>query len=136
MKEQYSKQIRNAFTETLGVMYPDAKALRAATAELGISFESARQARDYGKGSVETLMGLVMHGLNIAPHSLQKNLPKVLKMFEKSGDLSGLEQLIQEVVSKYGQNEIIAWLRLLNARYEIESELGIRKKPGRPKNSK
>lgn len=128
MKEQYSKQIRNAFTETLGIMYPDTKSLKTASHELGISLESARQARDYGKGSVETLVGLVMHGLNIAPQSLFKNLPKVLKMFEKSGELSILEKLIQDVTNKCGKNELIAWLRLLLARYEIENELGIKKK--------
>jgi len=109
-------------------MYPDSKSLKAAAHELGISQEAARQARDYGKGSVETLVGLVMYGLDIAPHSLNKNLPKVLKMFEKNGELSVLEKLIQEVADKYGQNELIAWLRLLNARFEIEKELGTKKK--------
>lgn len=127
MKEQYSKQIRNSFKDTLETMYPDTKSLKDAAKELGCSYEAARQARDYGKGSIETLMGLVMYGFKIPPQSLQKNLPKLLKMFEKSGNLSTLEQLIQEVVSKYGQNDVIAWLRLLNARYEIEQELNIKK---------
>ena len=128
MKDLYSKQIRSAFTETLIIMYPDSKSLKTAANALGISQEAARQARDYGKGSVETLVGLVMYGLDIAPQSLNKNLPKVLKMFEKNGELSVLEKLIQEVADKYGQNELIAWLRLLNARYEIEKELGVKKK--------
>lgn len=131
LKEQYSKQIRSAFTETLGVMYPDSQSLREAASELGCSFESARQARDYGKGSIVTLIGLVMYGFNIAPNSLQKNLPKILKMFDKSGSLNILENLLQEAISKYGQNEIIAWLRLLNARYDIELELDLRKKSNR-----
>ncbi|HEX7673546.1 MAG TPA: hypothetical protein VF412_05215 [Bdellovibrio sp.] len=112
-------------------MYPDAKSLRKAAAELGLSFEAARHARDYGKGSVETLMGLLMHGLNIAPNSLQKNLPKVLKMFDKPGALNTFESLLQQAIENYGQNEIIAWIRLLNARHEIEKELGLIKKPGR-----
>ena len=116
-------------------MYPDAKSLREAAKELGLSAETARQARDYGKGSVETLMGLMMHGLNIAPNSLQKNIPKILKMFEKSGSLNTFESLLQEAIDNYGQNEIIAWLRLLNARYEIEKELGLIKKAGRRPNS-
>lgn len=128
MKDLYSKQIRSAFTETLIIMYPDSKSLKTAAIELGISQEAARQARDYGKGSVETLVGLVMHGLGIAPEALNKNLPKVLKMFEKNGELSVLEKLIQEVAEKYGHNELIAWLRLLNARYEIEKELDMKKK--------
>lgn len=129
LKEPYAKQIRSSFTETLAIMYPDSTSLRAAANYLGVSYETARQARDYGKGSVETLVGLVIHGLNIPPQSLEKNLPKVLKMFDKSGELTILEKLIQEVAFKYGHHELIAWLRLLSARFEIENELGIKRKP-------
>ncbi len=131
MKEQYSRQIRDAFKKTLGEMYPDRESLRDVATELGISYESARQARDYGKGSVETLAGLVMYGFKIPPASFPKNFPKVFKALEKSSDLVTLEKLLEEALSKYGRNEIIAWLRLLNARYEIEFELGIRKRAGR-----
>lgn len=135
MSEHKLSQIRSAFIETLSVMFPDSDSLHEAAEALGLSFEAARQARDYGKGSVETLLGLILFGLKITPHSLQKNLPKILSMFEKSGELTTLEHLIQEVINKYGRNELIAWLRLLNARHEIEVDLGIRKKAGRPKKS-
>lgn len=117
-------------------MYADQKDLRKAAEELGLPLETARQARDYGKGSVVTINGLLLHGLGIRPQDLQRHMPKVRKMFEQIGELTTLEKLIEEVLSKYGQNDVVAWLRLLLARYEIEKEVGIRKGPGRPTKKK
>lgn len=136
LKEQYSKQIKIGLIETLKEIYPDGKSLRDAALELGISSESARQARDYGKGSAQTMIGLLMHGYKIPPNSLSKNLTKVFKTVEKSSHLATLEKLLEDVISKYGANAITAWLRLLTARYEIERELGIHKKPGRKSRTK
>ena len=132
MKDQVQKQLRETIKALLCIMYADTKDLRAAAQKLDLPFETARQARDYSKGSVTTINSLILHGFGIAPQDLQKNLPKIRKMFDKSGELTTLERLVEDALSKYGQNELIAWLRLLIARYEIEKDLGIRKKAGRP----
>lgn len=113
-------------------MYADSKELRAAAEQLGLPFETARQARDYGKGSVTTINGLILRGLGVSPQDLTRHIPKIRKMFGKPGELTTLEKLIEEALARYGQNDLIAWLRLLLARYEIERELGIRKAAGRP----
>jgi hypothetical protein len=133
LKDQGSKQLREALKTLLGIIYSDSKDLRAAAEKLGFPYETARQAKDYGKGSVTTINGLILHGFGISPQDLFKHIPKVRKMFNKSGGLTILEKLIEEALSKYGQNELIAWLRLLLARYEIEKDLGIRKSAGRPR---
>jgi hypothetical protein len=136
LKDQTQKQLREALKAILELMYADSKDLRAAALRVGLPFETARQARDYGKGSVTTINGLILNGLGIAPQDIQKHLPKIRKMFNKTGELTSVERLIEEALSKYGQNELIAWLRLLLARYEIEKDLGIRKKAGRPPKKK
>lgn len=136
MKEQYSKQIKSALIETLEEIYPNGKSLRDAASELGISYEAARQARDYGKGSSQTMIGLLMYGYKITPSSLSKNLTKVFRAVEKSAHFSALEKLLEDSINNYGPNQITAWLRLLNARYEIEAELGIQKRPGRKPKAK
>lgn len=132
MKDQAEKQLKEALRSILGIMYADSKDLRAAADKLGIPFETARQARDYGKGSVTTINGLILQGVGVSPQDLHRHIPKIRKMFGHAGELTTLERLIEEAVSKYGQNDLIAWLRLLLARYEIEKELGIRKSAGRP----
>jgi hypothetical protein len=128
----HSKQLRDALKALLGIMYSDSKNLRDAADQLGLPFETTRQARDYGKGSVTTINGLILHGLGISAQDLHRHLPKIRKMFAQTGELTTLEKLIEEATAKYGPNELIAWLRLLLARYEIEKELGIKKSPGRP----
>lgn len=132
MKDQ-AKQLREALQALLGIMYADSKALKAAADKLGLPLETARQARDYGKGSVTTINGLILHGLGISAHDLQRHIPKIRKMFGDTGELTTLEKLIADASAKFGQNDLIAWLRLLLARYEIEKELGIRKSAGRPR---
>lgn len=136
MKNQGAKQLREALKALLGIMYADTKALRAAAEALDLPYETARQAKDYGKGSVTTINGLILHGLGITPQNLQNQLPKIRKMFSSPGELTILEKLIEDALYKYGQNDLIAWLRLLNARYDIEKELGIRKSVGRPSKKK
>lgn len=136
MKDQATKQLREAFKALLGIMYKDSKELRATADRLGLPYETARQARDYGKGSVTTINGLILYGLGINPQDLHQHIPKLRRMFNKPGELTTLERLIEDALNKYGQNDLIAWLRLLLARYEIEKELGIRKSAGRPRKAK
>lgn len=136
MKNRADQQLRETLRAVLGIMYAESKDLRAAAEQLGIPAETARQARDYGKGSVTTINGLILHGLGINPEDLPRHIPKIRKMFGEAGELTTLEKLIEEAIAKYGQNDLIAWLRLLLARYEIEKELGIRKSPGRPPKKK
>lgn len=131
MKDQ-AKQLREALKAVLGIMYADSKELRGAADQLGLPFETARQARDYGKGSVTTINGLILRRLGVDPQDLARHIPKIRKMFGRAGELTTLEKLIEEATQKYGPNDLIAWLRLLLARYEIEKELGIRKSAGRP----
>jgi len=136
LKDQASKQLREALRALLTIMYADSKELRTAADKLGLPFETARQARDYGKGSVTTINGLIFHGLGIGPQDLHRHIPKIRKMFDQSGELTAVEKLIEEALAKYGTNDLTAWLRLLLARYEIEKELGIRKSAGRPRSQK
>jgi hypothetical protein len=131
--KDHAKQLREALKALLAIMYADSKDLRIAADQLGLPFETARQARDYGKGSVTTINGLILHGLGISAQDLQRHIPKIRKMFGKTGELTTLEKLIEDALAKYGQNALIAWLRLLLARYEIERELGIQKPTGRPR---
>jgi hypothetical protein len=136
LRDQADKQLREALRAVLGIMYADSKELRAAADKLGLPFETARQARDYGKGSVTTINGLILHGLGVNPVDLHRHIPKIRKMFASSGELTTLEKLIEAALARYGQNDLIAWLRLLLARYDIEKELGIRKSAGRPAKKK
>jgi len=126
------EQLKTAHRTILEGLYPDSAALQKAAASLGIAPETARQARDYGKGSVRTINGLILLGLGINPSDLSSHLPKIRRMFGQDGKLSVLEGLIEEARHKYGHAELIAWLRLLLARYAIEKDLGIRKSAGRP----
>ena len=131
-KISIDEQLKNAHRAILEELYPDSASLQKAATALGIALETARQARDYGKGSVRTINGLILLGLNIHPKDLSKHLPKLRRMFNQQGKLSMMESLIEEARSKYGHAELIAWLRLLLARYAIEKDLGIRKSAGRP----
>jgi hypothetical protein len=132
LKTNIDDQLKNAHRAILEQLYPDSGSLQKVASALGIASETARQARDYGKGSVRTINGLILMGLGIQPGELSKHLPAVRKMFSQDAKLTTLESLIEEARSKYGHTELIAWLRLLLARYTIEKELGIRKSAGRP----
>jgi hypothetical protein len=132
-KVTFEEKLKMAHRAILEELYPDSLSLHKAATVLGISGETARQARDYGKGSVRTINGLILLALGLQPQDLASHLPRIRRMFSEKGKLSVLEELIEEVRHKYGHIEMIAWLRLLLARYEIEKDLGIRKTVGRPK---
>lgn len=133
--EDYEHELREGQKSILQALYPDDyKKLKEAAKKLGIDFERARQARQYGKGSTITINGLIFIGIGIHPKEIKKYLPKVRTAVKQSSELSVLDELVEDARRCFGENELIAWLRLLMARYEIEAELGIRKKSsGRPK---
>ena len=135
MPLNYEKELREAQIAILHILYPeDYKLLKTACKALKIKFERGRQAWKYGKGSTITINGLILHALKIHPKNIQKYIPQLRKILRAPNKLSTLDQLIEEARRNYGENELLAWLRLLNARWEIESEIGIRKKsPGRPR---
>lgn len=133
--EEYEAELREGQKALLQALYPsDYAKLKEAAKKLDIDFERARQARQYGKGSTVTINGLILLGMGIHPKDLKKHLPKIREMLKKPSELSTLDNLVEEARQYYGENDLIAWLRLLIARFNIETELGIRKKsPGRPR---
>ncbi len=133
-KKELNEQINGLHRAILQSMYPDAKSLERAAKALKISKETVRQARDYNKGSAQTITGLMIHGGELSPKDILEKIPHIRKaMTTKNKKLSVIDKLIESVRTKYSEDEIIAWLRLLLARYEVELESGIRRKPGRPK---
>lgn len=136
--KKYEEQAREAVVEIINLLFPEGEGderLYKAAEELGMSKETARQARSrsHQKGSVETYGSLILKGLNSSPSDFKKHLPKLRKIFTNKERLTIIEELFEEVRNSFTDDEVIAWLRLLLARYEIELEIGIRKKPGRPK---
>ena len=63
-------------------------------------------------------------------------LPKIRKLLGTPEKLTTIEQLFEEMRTKFGDNEVIAWLRLLLARHEIEAEVGLRKNRKKSRYSK
>lgn len=135
--EDYEKELRESQKALLQAIYPaDYASLKQAAKELNIEFERARQARQYGKGSTFTINGLILFGLGIHPKDLKKRLPKIRELLTQPTNPSTFEELVEEARTYYGENDLIAWLRLLIARYKIETEIGIKKRSlGRPRKS-
>lgn len=133
--QEYEEELREGQKAILQALYPeDYTKLKEAAKKLGIDFERARQARQYGKGSTVTINGLVLLGIGIHPKDMKKYLPRIREVLQKPKELSTLDSLIEEARRHYGENDLIAWLRLLIARHNIEAEVGVRKKsPGRPR---
>ena len=133
-KKELNEQINGLHRAILQSMYPDSKSLERAAKALKISKETVRQARDYSKGSAQTITGLMIHGGQLSLEDIQSKIPQIRKaMLTKSRKLSVIDRLIESARRKYSEDELISWLRLLLARYEIELELGLRKKIGRAK---
>ena len=89
--------------------------------------EKSRQARDYGKSPI-VMAELILAGLDISPPDLPKYIPKIRKLLRSKEKDTMLDSLFNDVIRRYGTNEVIAWLRLLIAKHEIREELGLDKR--------
>lgn len=126
--KDYETELRNGQKALLQTLYPaDYKKLKIAAKTLDIDFERARQARQYGKGSTVTINGLILEGLGLTPKDLKKSIPKIREFIANPLTSGRIEELTEEALMHYNENELIAWLRLLIARAEIEVEVGVRK---------
>ena len=133
MDQKHEKSSREVVVELLNLLYPEGEGderLFFVAKTLGLDKETARQARSrvHRKGSVETYTSLILSGLDLNPSDLKQYFPKIRKLLETPEKLAAIEQLFEEVRTKFGDNEVIAWLRLLLAHHEIEVEMGLRKK--------
>lgn len=127
--EDYEADLREGQKALLRVLFPeDYIKLKEAARRLGIPFERARQAYQYGKGSTITINGLLLFGLGIHPKDIKKYVPQVREALKKPTKLSDLESLIEDARALYGENDLIAWLRLLLAKHDIETEINTGKK--------
>lgn len=132
--EDYESDLRDGQRALLHALYPeDYTKLKEAAKRLGIPFERARQAYQYGKGSTITINGLLLFGLGVHPKDMKRYVPQVREAMRKPTEPSTLNSLIEEARSLYGENDLIAWLRLLIAKHDIETELKMNKKrSGKP----
>lgn len=127
--EEFEEKLKEGQKAILQALYPeDYVKLKEASKKLGINFERARQARQYGKGSTVTINGLIFMGLGIHPNEIKQYIPKVREILSENTKMSVIDELIEDARALYGENELIAWLRLLLARHQVESELGLGKK--------
>ena len=133
-KRKYKPQkIKTFYKSILSQLYPSPDNVQEAAEALGLSYSTVQQARDHGNGSSETIGALIAYGLNF---DLDKGLPKLISSIQKtsnSENLDIIQGLLMENLGIYSTNEIIVWLKLLLEKGRIETELGVRKKPGRPK---
>ena len=134
-KSKLTPQIRKNLWAIVEFLYnnDDYTSLYDAADRLGIDKERARQAIKSGKGT-EVLLGLTLDYYGIQASQVKKNLPKLRKMMVNPGKLTVTEELIAEVRRRLSDNEFITELRSIIARDEIQTELGLKKRVGRPKN--
>jgi hypothetical protein len=123
---EFCKIILSIFLNT-----PEKMRHAAKTTEL--SFNTVEQANIYGKGSAITFGLLFSYGLGIAPKDLSSYANKFKKAIEERGELDYLDGLFAEARHRYSNDELINFLKVLLAKDEIESSLGLKKKTGRPK---
>ncbi|MBY0517505.1 MAG: hypothetical protein K2P81_11380 [Bacteriovoracaceae bacterium] len=128
--EEFEKSLRESQKAVLRALYPqDYSKLKEAAKFLGIPFENARQAYQYGKGSTFTINGLILFALGIKnPQQLKSYLPKLRESLGNPRELSPLESLIEEARSFYSEKEIEIWITLLLAKKKIELEKKPKKK--------
>ena len=125
-------KIKSFYKSILSQLYSSPEKVHDAADALGLSYSTVQQARDHAKGSSETIGALIAYGLNF---DLEKGLPQLISSLQKtsnSENLDIIQSLIMENLGIYSTNEIIVWLRLLLEKGKIETELGVRKRPGRP----
>ena len=101
----------------------------------GIAESTVYQAHR-GEGTQNVYELLLCGHYEITPSQLKKSLNTIIKTISKKPILTDMEEIIQETWSLYGDHEFAAKLKILQATYKLEIELGVRKKPGRPPNKK
>lgn len=127
--QDYELELREGQRAILHALYPDDYVkLKQVAKQLGIKFETARQAHQYGKGSSVTINGLIFMGLGVHPTDIKKYIPQVREVVKNNSKTNIIDELIEDARALYGENELIAWLRLLLAKHEVEADLGLRKK--------
>jgi len=89
-----------------------------------------------GEGTQATYELLLCGFYKATPAQLKKTLTSIIKTLSKKPILSDMEEIIQDTWSLYGDHEFAAKLKILQATYQIEIDLGVRKKPGRPPKKK
>lgn len=129
-----TEQIRESLWSIVKVLYDgnDYESLYTAADKIGIDRERARQAYKSSKG-LEVMVALILVHFGILPSDIKKNIPKIRKMLTGPGKLSTTENLIEEARSRMSDNEFIGELRTIIARDDIRTELGLKKRAGRPK---
>ena len=135
-KKTATEQVRSNLWAILKTLFDgdDYTDLYNVADDVGIERESARQAYKYGKGT-EVMLVLILTFFGIKPSQIKNQVPKIRKMFDGSGKLSVIEELIEETRTRLSDNEFIAELRTIIARDEIRTELGLKKRAGRPRKS-
>lgn len=130
-----TSQIRGNLWSIVKILYDsdDYDPLYTAADRLSIERERARQAFKSGKGT-EVLLGLILDYYGVDALAVSKSLPKLRKMMDRpGGKLTVTEELIEEARRRFSDNEFIAELRTIIARDEIRTELGLKKRAGRPR---
>ncbi len=142
MAEKTRSNLRAGLQGILQAMYPTLTDLYRVSdkiyppknaAEKKKNRERSRHAKDYGKSPI-VMAELILGGIDVNPTDLPKYIPKIRKLLKNKEQLSLLDSLLDDVIRRYGTNEVIAWLRLLIAKDEIREEMGLTKRRGRQKN--